>query len=252
MEPVFPNTPEGFALFQVYSMFRDNLLQIGCFLPLSSVINFTALSKFYNNALNNPKSDYSRVFWKTWGIKTGNTKVFQGKAINYKFKLVKNKVNLMKKVFKSLPITPYTPLNCKNCKKMCYPDKFYSWCFNEPNNFYCNCEIVNCDSPKEALLKRVQFKKKNIIRKKKVLLRKINYLDNQIKDLEEKEKKIINVGLWKHILIVIKNIKENARYKGTRTQAERLFNEVRLLANRECHERPNANYKAPLGSALGK
>ena len=135
MEPQFPHTPEGFAAQQIYLTFRQHMLHIGCFLPLSSVINFTALSRYFNNALNNPTSDYGRVFWRTWSVKTGNMKAFSTSSINYKFKLVKQKICDMKKVIKSCNLHAWRKSYCKNCNKICQPDRYDDWLFNDRKEF---------------------------------------------------------------------------------------------------------------------
>ena len=64
-----------------YFAFKDNISNIASFLKLNTVIKFTALSRFYNNILNNPKSSFGKHFWKEYAIQNQNIKKFKGKQL---------------------------------------------------------------------------------------------------------------------------------------------------------------------------
>ena len=247
MEPQFPHTPEGFAAQQIYLTFREHMLHIGCFLPLSSVINFTALSRYFNNALNNPTSDYGRVFWRTWSVKTGNMKAFSTSSINYKFKLVKQKICDMKKVIKSCNLHAWRKSYCKNCNKICQPDRYDDWLFNDRYGQYCNCQTTNCETKIELIKKDLVFKKRELKDRKALLQKKMDHIDRQMSKLNKKAKEIKELPSWEPLVGVLQNIGENAHYKSTRTQATKLLKEVKELVKRDSNIRTNINYKAPLG-----
>lgn len=245
MEQVFANTPEGFSYFRKYMAFKEHMLNIGCFLPLSTVINFTALSKHFQNILNNPKSDYGRMFWKIWSIKTGNMKGFKGKTINYKFKLVKKKIDLMKKKIKSYSVPYWRTSRCKNCNKECLPDRWMPHYFHDQYNRYCNCQIVDCETKIENLQKELSIQKRRLINKQIILRDELIHIDDKITYLEKKENDLKKLTPWRHFIGVIENMKEKAHYKGTRTQAGKELRILNILISNHSNERLNANYKAP-------
>ena len=57
--------------------------RISWFLPKNTVIHFKVLSKYFNNLLNESKSDFGRIFWKSWAVKTYTIKFFKSKNHNY-------------------------------------------------------------------------------------------------------------------------------------------------------------------------
>ena len=60
-----------------------------------------------------------------------------------------------------------------------------------------------------------------------------------------KEKELKKIPSWAGLVPMIKNMKENARYKVARTQANNLLKKVKALINQHAGRRPNVNYQAP-------
>lgn len=137
-----------------YFAFKDNISNVASFLQINTVINFTALSRFYNNILNNSKSSFGKHFWKEFAIEN------------------------------------------------------------------------------------LKYKQEN-------LLRQLNECQEKLEETTKEKEEFDNAPSFKSLIPILENLKENAHYKSTRSQSQRLCLEVKSLYQQENNERPNMNYKAP-------
>ena len=169
-------------------MFKEEITRFALFLPKGTAIHFSVLSRFFYNLLNNPTSAFGRMFWKTLAVKNDGIKPFKGKQINFKFKMMREMLNSIKKKVKvhKVPQWRASP-TCQNCGKRCYPDKFDRWYFDDEYNHYCNCKMVTCESKIECIERDLKMKKQAIIDKKRLLVLQMRRLDERMEDLVEKE-----------------------------------------------------------------
>lgn len=248
MEPVFPT----FAASRPYSVIKQEMTRIALFLPKETVIHFSALSRYFNNLLNNPKLDFGRMFWKTLAVKNGGIKLFNGRNINYKFKMMREMFNSIKKDVKVHKLPMWRSYStCQTCGKRCYPDKFDEWYFDNRYNNFCNCEIVTCESKIATIKRDLEMKKRAINDKKRALRLQLLRLDERMEYLVVKEKKMNTIHHLEKMKPAFENMKLNGHYKTTRDQAARALNEMEHYDTWLCRERRNLNYKAPLGGAVG-
>lgn len=248
MEPVFTT----FAASRSYFAFKQEMTRIGLYLPKDTVIHFTALSRYFNNLLNNPKSDFGRMFWKTLAVKNGGIKAYKSKRINFKFKQMMNVFGEIKKKVKVHKVPQWRSYStCQNCGKRCYADKFDRWYFDDEYNRFCNCEIVNCESKISIIKRDLEMKKRAINDRKRELRLQLQRLDDRMEDLVEKEKNVNSIHHLEKMKPALENMKQNAHYKSTRVQAKKALDELKKYDSWLCRERPNLNYKAPLGAGLG-
>ena len=128
MECVF----NKYSDFIPYSVFKGQMSIIGLFLDMETLNHFSALSRYINNLLNNPKSEFGRLFWKNWAVKNGGIKCYKSKRIDFKFKQMMKRFCEIKKNVKvhSVPFWRAGDV-CLNCGKRCYPDKFDRWYFDD-------------------------------------------------------------------------------------------------------------------------
>ena len=248
MDPVFAT----FAASRPYTAFKQEMTPIALFLDNQTVNHFSALSRYFNNLLNNPKSDFGRMFWKTLAVKNGGIKAFKSKRINFKFKRMMNVFGKIKNNVKvhKLPIwRSYS--TCQNCRKRCYPDKFDEWYFDNRYNNFCNCEFVNCESKIVIIKDDIEETKLRLIERKRRLVLQLLRLDERIEDLVVKEKKMNTIHHLEKMKPAFENMKLNGHYKSTRDQAARALNEMEHYDTWLCRERRNLNYKPPLGGAVG-
>ncbi len=217
--------------------------RISWFLPKSTVIHYTVLSKHFNNLLNNPKSDFGRIFWKSWAVKTNNIKFFKSKNHNYKLKLVQQTIAETKRKLKEqkFNIHRFRPV-CNNCNKYGKPDIFNNYFFNE-TNYYCNCKIVNSETIRDAMKYHFTLKRNYLEYRKKELLKQLEDIEVQHEEINKKENEFDKIPTFKSMLPILKNIKKNAHYKNNRKQAARAYNEVLKLSERDCRKRRNYNHK---------
>ncbi len=246
MEPVFPT----FAASRPYTAFKQEMTRIGLFLPKETVEDLSALSRYFNDLLNNPKSDFGRMFWKTWAVKNDGIKRYKSNRINYKFKQMMKVFGEIKKNVKvhKLPMWR-THFTCQNCGKRCYPDKFDRWYFDDQYNYFCNCEIVDCESKIGCIERDLSNNKQAIIDKKRELRLQLLRLDERMELLVEKEKKMKTIRHIEKMKPAFENMKQNGHYKATRDQATRALKDMEKYDAWFQRERRNANYKAPLGGA---
>jgi len=248
MDPVFTTLDAS----RPYFAFKQEMTRIGLYLPKETVIHFSALSRYFNNLLNNPKSDFGRMFWKILAVKNGGIKAYKSKRINFKFKQMMKVFGQIKKKVKVHKVPEWRSYStCKNCGKRCYPDKFDRWYFDDEYNNYCNCEIVNCESKIATIKRDLEMKKRSINEKKRVLRLQLLRLDDRMEDLVEKEANVNSIHHLEKMKPAFENMKQNAHYKSTRVQAKKALDEMKKFDSWFCRERPNANYKAPLGAGLG-
>jgi len=239
MEPKFKSICDSNS----YYAFKNNISIISLFLPLGTVLTFSALSRYYDNILNHPKESFTRRFWKQYAILNGGIKKFKGKSINYKFKLINEKVKQSKRLISTSNywFSPY----CKNCNKRSQPDDFYIYYFNDTGDYYCNCKIVNTETKLQFLKSRCATKISNLVRKRQCLYDEIDVLNQKINDLHGEEDSLRTVPSFKNMIPILENLKENSHYKNTKSQARRLLLEVKQLSESENPIRKNINYKAP-------
>lgn len=239
MNPLF----ETMGAANSYFAFKNNISNIASFLKLDTVINFTALSKFYNNILNNPKSSFGKNFWKEFAIQNQNIKKFKGANINYFFKIILKKVKELKRAT-NLNYYNFFPF-CDKCDKECCPDDYSIWHGNDAGYRYCNCKIVKCKTKRDFLKAKYQKTIENHTKRNDHLMSLIEENRAKLKDAIKQKEKLDNMPNFKSIIPVLENLKENARYKNTRSQSQRLYLEVKNLSEKEKNERPNMNYTAP-------
>lgn len=241
MEPVF-NTRSDFIR---YSAFKQHISLLSLFLDLKNVNHFSALSKYFNNILNNPRSDFGRIFWKNWAVKNGGIKAFKGKNINFKFKLMKANLDVHLKKAKRNKLTTWNANGmCENCNKMCYPEKFEIHLFEDRHGRLCNCEITNCISKLEMMKREIAREKQAIIMKERVLIYELKTIGVRMEKVKEKEEKLKSVSFVAKMKLAFENVKENDRYKSIRTQAGRALKQIGFFNNHNVKERKNANYRA--------
>ena len=182
MEPVFNNRNE----FIRYSVFKQHLSCLSLFLDLKTVNHFSSLSIYFNNLLNNPKSEFGWMFWKSWAVKNGGIKAFKGKNINYKFKLMKARLDFHLKNAKRNKLSSWSEnVMCQNCNKMCCVEKFRIHMFEDRYDQFCNCEITNCESKLE--MRKTDWWEKQAIIGRKATSSSIERLDVRM-EKEEKER----------------------------------------------------------------
>jgi len=229
---------------------------IGLFLDMETLNHFSALSRYFNDILNNPKSEFGRLFWKNWAVKNGGIKCYKGKQIDFKFKLMKSTLDKIKKNAKaSFPSSCYLPywcnVNCQICGKKCMPDQFNEWYFNDHYNYFCNCEMVDCESKLQIIERKYENDKRAILNKKAELRLQLLRLDERLEILDEKEKKIKTIRHVEKMKPAFENIKKNGKYKSIRAQAEKALKECKRYESWSVCVRRNANYKAPIGAGVG-
>lgn len=217
--------------------------RISWFLPKSTVIHFTVLSKHFNNLLNNPKSDFGRIFWKSWAVKTNNIKFFKSKNHNYKLKLVQQTFAETKRKLKEqkFNINRFRPV-CNNCNKYGKPDTRYNYFFNDVT-YYCNCKIVDSETIRGAMKNHFTMRRTYLEFRKKKLLKELEDIEVEYGEINKKENEFDKIPTYKSMLPILENLKKNAHYKNNRKQAERAYNEVFKLSQKDCRERFNYNYK---------
>ena len=241
MEPVFNNRDE----FIRYSVFKQHLSCLSLFLDLKTVNHFSSLSIYFNNLLNNPKSEFGWMFWKSWAVKNGGIKAFKGKNINYKFKLMKARLDFHLKNAKRNKLTKWAAYGeCQNCNMMCYPENFEEYAFLDRYHRLCNCEITNCESRLEMMERDIFREKQSIIRRKKQLLHQLERLDVRMEKAKEKEKKLKSVTFVEKMKCAFENVKENDRYKSIRNQADKALKQIGIFRSYTLRERWNPNYRA--------
>lgn len=239
MEPVFNNPGD----FIPYSVFKQHMMLIGLFLDKKTANHFSALSRYFNNLLNNPKSDFGRMFWKTLAVKNDGIKCYKSNRINYKFKQMMKVFGEIKKNVKvhKLPMWR-TYSTCQNCGKRCQPDRFDRWYFDDDWNISCNCEIVDCESKISLIERDLSNRKQAIIDKKRELRLQLLRLDERMELLVEKEKKMKTIRHIKKMKPAFENMKQNGHYKATRDQATRALKDMEKYDTWFQRERRNANY----------
>mgnify|MGYP000203138048 FL=1 len=240
MNPIFETIQDS----NRYYAFKDNISNIASFLKLDTVINFTALSKFYINILNNPKSSFGKNFWKEYAIQNQKIKKFKGKIINYKFKIVLKRVREMKRITDPSSNFWFNP-RCDKCHKITWPDEIVQLQLNDSGQQFCNCKIVKCKTKRDFLKSKYQNNIEYYKFKRRVLIKQLRENNAKIDDAIERKKEFDNMPSFKSLLLILENLKENAHYKSTRSQSQRLYLEVKKLFQKEKYERPNINYKAP-------
>lgn len=242
MNPLFETIQDS----NRYYAFKDNISNVASFLKINTVINFTALSKFYKNILNNPKSSFGKHFWKVFAIQNQKIKKFKGKTINYKFKMVLEKVREMKRItnpssYSFVQFAPY----CDKCHKISWPDEIILWQLSDNGEKFCNCKIVKCKTKRDFLKSKYQNNIEYLKFNSRHLIRLLRENNAKIDDAIERKKEFDNTPSFKSLLPILENLKENAHYKSTRSQSQRLYLEVKKLFQQENYERLNINYRAP-------
>lgn len=223
-----------------YYAFKNNISNIASFLPLGTMTHFTALSKFFNNILNNSKSSFGRNFWKYYAIKNKSIKKYKGN-INYQFKIVYEKVKQMKRVINTT--NHYFSPFCDNCDKTAYPDEFSWWVWQHQPDYVCNCKIVKCQTKREFLESKNDQKIFDLEFKRNALINELKYTESKLKVAYDKKEELSNAPSYKIFIPILENLKETAHYKTTRSQSQKLLLEVKSLSAQENRERPNINYK---------
>lgn len=249
MEPVFPT----FAASRPYTALKQEMIRIGLFLPKETVNHFSALSRYFNNLLNNPKSDFGRMFWKTLAVKNGGIKAYKSKRINFKFKQMMKVFGEIKKKVKvhKVPMRPGSVSTCQNCGLDGNPDRFNRRYFDDEYNDYCNCKIVDCESKIGRIERDIEMKKRDIEMKKRVLVSEMRFLKKKMKYLVKKEKNLNSIHHLEKMKPALENMKQNGHYKETRDQATRALKDMEKYDSWFCRVRRNVNYKAPLGGVAG-
>ena len=235
-----------------FNAFNQHITLIALYLDKETVNHFTALSRYFENLLNNEKSEFGRRFWKTIAVQNWGIKPFKSERINFKFKQmivhfhnIKNKVNVHKVPWWRCYDT------CENCGMECYPDTLKPWCYDDEYNRYCNCPIVVCDSKYEMIIKNLNLKRERILNKKVELREQLRRLDDKMEELDEKEKSVNSIHQIKKMIPEFEKMKEKARYKQTRIQATKVLKELKKYEAWLDRERPNVNFKDQGGRGLG-
>ena len=248
MDPVFAT----FAASRPYTAFKQEMTPIALFLDNQTVNHFSALSRYFNNLLNNPKSVFGRMFWKTLAVKNDGIKAFKSKRINFKLKQMMKVFGEIKKNAKVRKVPMWRHHStCQNCGNFCHPDIFNVHYFDDRFNRYCNCEFADCASKIEIIESDIELDMDLIIDKKRVLHLQLLGLDERMEILVEKKEKVKTIRHLEKMKPAFKNMKQNGHYKETRKQATRALKELEEYDSWFCRVRRNVNYKAPLGGALG-
>lgn len=248
MEHVFSSLSEMIP----FNVFNQHITLFALYLDKETVNHFTALSRYFENLLNNEKSDFGRMFWKTIAVQNWGIKPFKSGRINFKFKQIvmhfhniKNKVNVHK-------LPPWRSFGtCEKCGKKSNPDHFRPWCYDDEYNRYCNCPVVVCDSKYEMIIKDLNLKRQEIINRKAQLREQLRRLDDRMKELDEKEKSVNSIHQIKKMIPEFEKMKEKAHYKQTRIQATKVLKEVKKYEVWLHRERTNLNFKDQGGRGLG-
>jgi hypothetical protein len=239
MEPVFST----FAASRSYGAFEEQITLVGLYLRKETLIHFLTLSKYFNNLLNNPESDFGRIFWKTFAVNNGGIKAYKSKRINFKFKLMMKVFDEIKKNAKVRKVPMWRHHStCQNCGNFCHPDIFNMHFFDDRFNRYCNCEFVDCASKIEIIESDIELDMDLIIDKKRALHLQLLRLDERMEILVEKKKKVKTVRHLGKMKPAFKNMKQNGHYKETRKQATRALKELEEYDSWFCRVRRNVNY----------
>ena len=233
-------------------IFNTHLTRLALYLPLITVINFTALSKFFNDLLNT-KSQEGWNFWRHWAVKNGGIKLYKGRRINYKYKLLLKAFRKAEINVKSHNIPMWrASAKCKNCGKPCYPDHFDEYYYNDGFGQYCNCEYTDCDSTISMIERDIDYEQSKLDFQKRELLLQVQRLDEKKKILKQKKEKIKSIECFSKMKSAFINVKENDPYKKTRVQAEYNLKRVQVYDNWIVRVRRNLNYKDQDGRGLGR
>lgn len=239
--PVFKNMQNANA----YQLFcHEGIMpRISWFLPKSTVIHFTVLSKHYYNLLNDPKSDFGKIFWKKWAVKTKTIKFLKSNTHNYKLKLVKQTISETKKKLKEQRFNVYRfiPL-CKKCNKYGKPDIENPYFYRGNRMKYCNCKIVDCQTIRCAMKNSFNTQRNDLNFIKEDLIKQLKKIEIKHQEINKKEKEFAKIPKFNLMLPILKNLKKNARYKINREQAERAYKEVLNLSKSEFRKRRNLNH----------
>lgn len=244
MEHVFDNQTKFFA----YLAFKQQMSRLSLFLDIKTVTSFTALSKYFLNILNNPKSEFGKSFWKAWAVKNG-VKAYKGKTMNFRFMYMKKMFGDFKKKINHYKI--HRRFTCLRCGNPC-AEEYIEWYYHDRYYHYCNCEKSWYGISKiTSIQNEISEKKMAKLAKKKELLEQLKKLDLDIEKLENQEKDYstrMNLDGFKYSVGVIK---KSAHYSNTRKQATKLLKDVESFERSIGCERRNLNYKPPLGGGLG-
>ena len=224
-----------------YQIFSNEILmsRISWFSPLSTIIHFTVLSKHFYKLLNDPKSEFGRLFWKNWAVKTNTIKYLKLKTHNYKLKLVKSMITRKQRKFNSYP--RYGINFCRRCNLKCHPD--YKWSYYLPKKGeYCNCKIVDCDTQLDRIRNSFQKRRENLELKRINLIKQLENISVEKEKINKAEENFNKIPLFKSMLPVLKKLKENARYKNSRSLAKSLYNDTLNLYKLQKRKRKNINY----------
>jgi hypothetical protein len=229
--------------FVPYSAFKENISAVSLFLDLGTVGSFSTLSMYFKEFLN-PNSDFGRFFWRTWAVKNGGIKPFKDYRTNFKYKLMKQMLDSIKKKANSHHI-PYRPrLTCLKCNLDCKPDIWISGYFHDSYEEYCNCETVNCDSIMKIMKDDIDSFTHALQRKKKMLLIQLSQLDDKMEKLEEKKDGINQLLHLEKMKSAFQNVEKNDKYKKTRFQAKEALRDLDKYNAKTCRFRENMNYKS--------
>lgn len=219
------------------------MIRLSCFLPLSTIIHFSSLSRFFKKAIDDPKSDYGRIFWKTWAIQTKQIRKFKGKTINFKFKLVKQRVSVLNETIDKYECKYRNGYNtCKLCYKPSCPDRFREYVFY--NTSFCNCQLTNSYTIKQLTVIGIEKKKISLRKKMDKLKKNYKKAKEKMKELDNEIVKVNSLQSWKSMIPVVRTLKNHSRYKGTRTQSERLLKKVIEFEIKDKNYRRNLNFNS--------
>ena len=236
-----------------FNAFNQHITLIALYLDKKTVNHFTALSRYFNNILLNPRSDFGMIFWKNLAVQNGGIKCFKSKRINYRFKQMLNDLNEIKKDLTAHNVPKWRyQATCKKCGMLCCPDRFNEWYYHDRYNRYCNCPITICDSKFEITLNNLKSKKAALVVRKEELLRQMLRLDDKIEEFVKKEEKMKAIYKLEKMKPALESINVNGRYKSTRTQAGNALEEIDIYSSWLVRERPNVNYKVPRRDDVGR
>jgi hypothetical protein len=243
MEPAF----NKYSDFIMNAVLNEHMTLLGLFLDLKTVNHFSVLSRYYNNILNNPKSHFGRMFWKSWAVKNGGIKSFCSSHINFKFKMMKKMFDTIKKNVKVRELPRHRCyFKCQNCTKECFPDKYDQYYFYGLPGGYCNCEFLNSKSKIEIIELDITLNMQEIVVSRRNLQKAIQRLDDRMEVLVKKEKKVKTIRHLEKMKSALQNVEQNDHYKETRKQAGKALKELKKYDLFNAHIRRNPNYNPAL------
>ena len=244
-----PNFDGQVAKFQAYNVFKQQMDFLSLYLNLPTIIHFTALSRYFNNILNNSTSDFGQKFWKTWAVRIGGIKLYKSKTINYKFKLVRKAMDDIKKNMKAFKLHrdnlekefPACHKCNRRCSRVCTNKHF-----DNVDGCYCNCKISIIKSDVRIIEDEIDYNKRKIVKKRRELYQQIYKLNEKLIVLDETKNKVQSYKRLDKIKTVLVNISKNDPKSSVRNQASKALLDYNKCKLKTSNVLKNPNYNASL------